>query len=82
MSRRLPRLVYTSVSLVIGAAADMSLVVMGGCHHPDNSVAASLITALLVPNVVTGQSTDLVCIGQAEQHLLSSRFKLEISYLK
>lgn len=55
MSRRLPRLVYTSVSLVIGAAADMSLVVMGGCHHPDNSVAASLITALLVPNVVSPQ---------------------------
>ena len=70
--------VYASVSLVIGAAADMSLVVIG-VSPPRYWVSAASLSHC--PQCC-GQWRYLVCSGHAGEHLLSSRFKLENSYLK
>ena len=70
--------VSVSLSLVIGAAADMSLVVIG-VSPPRYWVSAASLSHC--PQCC-GQWRYLVCSGHAEEHLLSSRFKLEISYLK
>ena len=70
--------VYVSVSLVIGAAADMSLVVIG-VSPPRYWVSAASLSHC--PQCC-GQWRYLVCSGHAGEHLLSSRLKLENSYLK